>query len=110
MKFIIVVALASILQGCLSTRYNIGFKKGYTDYEKGIKTGFVKNGYAVGYVKGFHLASTMDDLEKSTKRLNQSFEDWRKERNKIGEEMDLEIEKALKEAFDEVEQQRKSQP
>lgn len=78
MKTILIIFSAFILTGCSAIRYNLGYRAGIKEYEKAKKTGYVKRSYGVGYINGFHLMKTMDDLEDASNKLTDAVKEWEK--------------------------------
>lgn len=66
-----------VITGCVNARYNLGYARGEKAYDQSKKNGgFVKRGYGVGYVEGFHCAKTMDDLDKRLEKLRSLQNKW----------------------------------
>ena len=115
MKIAKLLFLCLFLTGCTSVRYQLGYRAGIKAYEKGKKTGYVKKGYALGYINGFNLMHSLDALEESSKRLSDAMKELENIGKRQNERMrqlgvtDEQIDKSLQDALDEAEKRTDEQ-
>ena len=88
------------LNGCAGNRYWLGYNAGIREYKKGMKFGYFKRSYGVGYVKGFTLMKTLDDLEKSSRKLTDAVKEL--EHTEKPGVTDRQIKELLEQSFREV--------